>query len=42
MTTGPGGTSRAVTDAERDVGVKAIGQMVRELARWCRIPLGDQ
>jgi len=40
MTTGPGGTSRPVTDADRDTGVKAIRDMLRELARVSRVTLG--
>ena len=42
LTTGPGGTSRPVTDAERDAGVRAIRDMIRELTRFARVPLDPQ
>ncbi len=42
LTTGPGGTSRAVTDVVRDAGVKAIREMIRAMTLFARLPLDLQ
>jgi len=42
VTTGPGGTSRDVTDAVRDAGVKAIRDMIRDLDRFSPVPRDPQ
>jgi membrane-anchored protein YejM (alkaline phosphatase superfamily) len=42
LTTAPGGTSRVVTDAVRDAGVKAIRDMIRDLTRFSRVPIDPQ
>jgi hypothetical protein len=39
LTTGPGGTRRPVTDAAREAGVRAIRDMIGNLARFSRGPV---
>jgi len=39
MTAGPGGAPRDMADAERDASVRAIRDMIGDLARFARLPL---